>query len=203
MATRPRIRQGMTLEEFLRWPRIDEQPYLEFINGRIEVKVSPQRKHSAVEKNLTIALDQFAKPSGLGEAYPNLRCTFAGLSMVPDIVFQRHANIPRDEHGDVSNESLLPPDILIEIRSPGEPIDQAHAKIVGSIADGCPLAWFIDPCEGTADVFRAGVAPERLPADGFLDGSPVLPGFRLAVAEIFDWSIDREPGSDESGAGDQ
>ena len=39
----------MTLEEFLRWSRIDEKPYLEYHDGRIEVKVSPQRKHSLIE----------------------------------------------------------------------------------------------------------------------------------------------------------
>ena len=42
MATHPRTKSSMTLEAFLRWPRIDEKPYLEYHDGRIEVKVSPQ-----------------------------------------------------------------------------------------------------------------------------------------------------------------
>ena len=33
MATAPRIRRGMSLEEFLKLPAIDEHPYLEFIDG--------------------------------------------------------------------------------------------------------------------------------------------------------------------------
>jgi hypothetical protein len=40
-----RVAKTMSLEEFLRLPQIDEHPYLEYIDGRIEAKVSPQKKH--------------------------------------------------------------------------------------------------------------------------------------------------------------
>ncbi len=190
MATRSQARTGKTLEEFLKWRRIDEQPYLEYIDGRIEVKASPQRKHSVIEKKLTVALDQFAEPSGLGEAYPNLRCTFAGRSIVPDIVFQFDANIPRDDEGEVLNECFIPPDIHIEIRSPDQSPKKTKENLEHSIANGCPLGWYIDPERRTIDVYRPGLPPERLSADGFLDGAPVLPGFRLPVAEVFGWLKD-------------
>ena len=45
-----RVRQGMTLEEFLQLP--EEEPSLEFIDGRVEQKVSPQKKHSATQTEL-------------------------------------------------------------------------------------------------------------------------------------------------------
>ena len=44
MSSRTRIRENLTLEEFLKLP--EEKPYREYIDGRIEVKVSPQSKHS-------------------------------------------------------------------------------------------------------------------------------------------------------------
>ena len=54
MATRlRRPGQGMTLEEFLRWPRIDEKPYLEYVDGRIEVKVSPKGSIAVIEMRMT------------------------------------------------------------------------------------------------------------------------------------------------------
>ena len=196
MATHPRIRSSLSLEEFLKWPRIDEKPYLEYLDGRIEVKVSPQRMHSVIEKRMTRALDQFAEPSGLGAAYPELRCTIAGRSIVPDIVFQLDANIPRDDQGVVLNESLIPPDIHIEIRSPDQSVKKTRAKLEHSVANGCPLGWCIDPDRQTIDVYRPGVAPERLSGEGFLDGAPVLPGFRVAVAEVFGWLVYRDPGAE-------
>ena len=187
MATRFPTRQGMTLEAFLKWPRIDEKPYLEYCDGRIEVKVSPQRRHGVIEKNMTWALDRFAAPAKLGAAYPELRCTFGGRSIVPDVVFQLEANIPVDEMGLLLDESVLPPDIHVEIRSPDQSARKTREKLEHSIANGCPLGWYIDPERRTVDVYRPGMAPQRLAADGHLDGAPVLPGFGLSVEEIFGW----------------
>ncbi len=187
MATHPRTLEVKTLEEFLRWSRIDEKPYLEYIDGRIEVKVSPQRKHSAIEGKLCQALDQFAEPSRLGLAMPELRCTFAGRSIVPDIVFHLNKNIQTDETGVFVNEVFIPPDIHVEIRSPGQSVKKTKQKLEHSVASGCALGWYIDPERETIDVYRPGADPERLSPDGFLDGAPVLPGFRLAVADVFGW----------------
>ena len=49
------------------------------------------------------------------------------------------------------------------------------------------LGWLIDPERETIDVFRPGRPVERMAPDGVLDGEPVLPGFRLGVAEVFGW----------------
>jgi hypothetical protein len=35
--------------------------------------------------------------------------------------------------------------------------------------------------------------PERLPDDGALDGDPVLPGYRLRLAQLFGWLKLRRP----------
>ncbi len=37
MSSRSRFQEGLTLEEFLRTPGIDEPPYQEYIDGRIPV----------------------------------------------------------------------------------------------------------------------------------------------------------------------
>ncbi len=193
MASHSKTRSGMTLEEFLRWPEADEHPYKEFINGRIEMKVSPQKKHSVLTLDFCLALNQFAGPGRLGRAFPELRCTFAGRSIIPDVVFLLEANIPCDARGMLVNISILPPDIQIEIRSPGQSLKKTREKLEHAVANGCPLGWLIDPERETADVYRPGSGPERLLADGFLDATPVLPGFRLAVSEVFGWLIYRAP----------
>jgi Uma2 family endonuclease len=187
MATRSKAREIQSLEEFLHWPRIDEKPYLEYIDGKIEVKVAAQRRHSAIQGELCLTLNLFARPSRLGLALPELRCNFAGRSIIPDIVFHLDANIQTDANGVFVDEVFIPPDIHIEIRSPDQSVKKTKQKLEHSVANGCPLAWYIDPELETIDVYRPGVQPERLSPDGFLDGTPVLPGFRLAVAEVFGW----------------
>ena len=44
MASHARAAKSLTLDDFLKMPEIDERPYLEYRPGRIEAKMSPQRK---------------------------------------------------------------------------------------------------------------------------------------------------------------
>ena len=179
--------QTLTLEEFLRSPRINQKPYQEYIDGRIEVKVAAQKKHCAIQSKLTQAFDRFAEPEKIGQAFPELRCTFAGRSILPDVVFLLDLHIETDLNGFYVDETFLPPDIHVEIRSPGQSVKKTKQKLEHSVASGCALGWYIDPERETIDVYRPGADPERLSPDGFLDGAPVLPGFRLAVADVFGW----------------
>ncbi len=193
MAVHPTTQTGMTLEQFLAWPRIDEKPYLEYIDGQVEEKVSPQLRHNLFTARLVDALNRFAEPGRLGFAFPEQRCNFAGRSIVPDIVFLLDGHIICDENGDLIDELPIPPDIHVEIRSPDQSTVKTVAKLEHSMRQGCQLGWYFDPYRRTIDVYRPGRPPERLAADGFLDGSPVLPGFRLPVADIFGWIQYRKP----------
>jgi Uma2 family endonuclease len=194
MASPPRIRKEMTLEEFLELPDIDDHPSLEYIGGRIEAKVSPQKKHVRLQKRLTRRFDDFAEPAGLGEAFEELRCTFAGRSIVPDVAFLLAEHIVTDENGEIADETPLPPDIHIEIISPKKGMRKADEKLIHSTANGCSLGWLIHPYRKIIDVYRPGRPPERLAPDGVLEGEPVLPGFRLPAAEVFGWLIYHRPG---------
>ncbi len=198
LAADSRTDRSMTLAEFLAWPEIDEKPYLEYIDGRIEEKLSPQARHSLIQLNLPPALNAFALPRRLGLALPELRCTFGGRSIIPDVVFLLDASIRTDERGDIVDEIMTPPDIHVEIRSPDQSKARTVEKIEHSIAQGCPLGWFIDPDQRNIRVYRPGRAVEVLGADGVLDGDPILPGFRLAVAEVFGWLVYRKPKADPS-----
>ena len=193
MATDSRVREGMTIEEFLDRSDIEDKPYLEYIDGRIEVKVSPQKKHSKLEGRMTAALDGFAEPTRLGEAFIELRCTFAGRSIIPDIAFLLDEHIEMDDEGMYADETPIPPDIHIEIISPDHHEKKSRDKLLHSTANGCPLGWMIHPYRRTIHVFRPGQEPELLPADGLLDGDPVLPAFRLPVSEVFGWLKVRRP----------
>lgn len=185
MATVGKVGQKLTLEEFLLLP--DEKPYREFIDGRIEVKVSPKCPHALIQGRLVITLDRFAQPMQLGLAFPELRCTFGGRSIVGDVVFQKQENVPRDKRGRILDDILVAPDFLVEIRSPGQTLARLRERIRHALSHGCPLAWLIDPRGEWVEVHRPLLAPVRFLAGGILEGEPTLPGFRLAVSEIFDW----------------
>jgi len=201
MASPARVGNAISLEEFLRLPEIDEHPYLEYIDGRIEAKVSPQKKHGALGKQLMKHVDAYSEPRQLGTTFPELRCTFAGRSIIPDVVFLLDEHFEVDERGVFVNPTLRPPDIHIEIVSPDQSARKCREKLVFSRANGCRLGWLIDPERETVHVYRPGRPAKRLPADGVLEGDPVLPGYRLSVAEVFGWLKPQYPKFSPSQAG--
>jgi Uma2 family endonuclease len=144
----------MTLEEFLRLPEIDDQPYQEFIDGRVEAKPLPSGKHSCIEGRLVAHLEAFAEPLRLGGAFVELRCNFAGRSLVPDVVFLCAHKIEVDEEGEILDETLHPPDIHVEIVSPDQSVKRNRERLLFSTAHGCPLGWLIDPERKRVEVYR-------------------------------------------------
>ncbi len=193
MATDSRVRTGLTLEEFLRRPDLGEKPHLEYIDGRIEAKVAAFKTHSVLQDEMAASLNGFARPRGLGRAFPELRCTFAGRSIIPNVTFLLDDYIALDERGMYADETPIPPDLHIKILSPDRREKKTREKMIHSTANGCPLGWMIHPDGLTIHVFRPGREPELLPPDGVQDGAPVLPGFLLRVSEVFDWLVVRRP----------
>lgn len=187
MAGQLETRHGLSLEAFLRLPEIEESPASEFLDGRIVRKAVPKKKHALLTMRLLARLNEAAEPAGLGLAFPELRCTYSGRSIVPDIAFLLMEHIELDAEGEPLEETHWPPDIHIEILSPGQSSRLPLEKLEHSTSHGCPLGWFFDPASRVIEVHRPGRPPERLAEDGILEGEPVLPGFRLPWIEVFGW----------------
>lgn len=183
MASPARVPENQTLDEFLRLP--EEKPALEYVDGRIEAKVSPQLRHALITAFLTQRINQFAAPRGLGVAVPELRCTFVGRSIVPGVVHLLEDHVPVDVRGRVQDQVHRAPDLHVEIISPDQSAKKSQEKLVHSTSNGCLLGWLVDPEREWVEVFQPGSAPERLSTGGLLDGGVVLPGFRLPVTELF------------------
>ncbi|MBN8564859.1 MAG: Uma2 family endonuclease [Leptolyngbya sp. UWPOB_LEPTO1] len=143
----------LTLEEFLQLP--ETKPASEFIDGQMIQKPMPQGKHSTVQGDLVSAINTVLKLNHIARAYPELRCTFGGRSVVPDIAVFVWERIPRDQNGKVSNTFAVSPDWTIEILSP----DQSQTKVVRNIlqclANGTQMSWLIDPEEELVFVYFA------------------------------------------------
>lgn len=117
----------ITLEEFLKLP--ETKPASEYIDGRLIQKPMPQRKHSVIQGELLTAINAVVKKQRAACAFPELRCTFGGRSIVPDISVFTWDRIPVDNNGDIANVFSICPDWTIEILSP----DQSSTKVTGNI----------------------------------------------------------------------
>src|SRR5690242_9495306 len=101
----------ITLEEFLKLP--EEEPPLEFDNGEVTQKVSPQGKQSVIQSELCEFFNRFTRPRKLARAFSELRFTCAGKSYVPDVAIYLSDRIPLDAAGEVANTFTEPPDIAV------------------------------------------------------------------------------------------
>ncbi|MEM6648318.1 MAG: Uma2 family endonuclease [Bacteroidota bacterium] len=75
----------------------------------------------------------------------------------------------------------LCPDFVVELRSRSDRRGMLDAKMKEWMANGCRLAWLIDPFENEVVVYCADGSSERLGFDVTLNGEDVLPGFELDV----------------------
>jgi Uma2 family endonuclease len=80
----------------------------------------------------------------------------------------------------------LCPDFVIELQSPSDTLDDLQQKMEEYIDNGAQLGWLLAPDTQTVYVYRTGAAMEQLHAPAQLVGDPLLPGFVLNLAEIWD-----------------
>jgi Uma2 family endonuclease len=171
----------LTIHEFLR--TAETEPASEYACGEVLQKPMPNRQHAAIQFFLAMVLGPFLDRTGLGQAFTELRCIFgpAGRerTYVPDLCF-----VSRDRL-DFDVFLRAAPDLAIEILSPDQHVAQFLSKIQFYLLYGVRLVWVIDPSTTTITVQAPGVEPTVLRAGDTLDGGDVLPGFAVAVGDIF------------------
>jgi Uma2 family endonuclease len=178
----------LSLKQFLRLP--EAKPALEYIDGMVVQKVSPKRKHSVISSMLIVRLITDARTRKLGFAYDDMRCTFGGQSIVPDISFFASGRIPKDARGDFVDDIFLAPDLVIEILSPGQTIKDLSSRLTWCVRHGVRLGWLIQPTKRRVYAFRPDRPCSILEMGDTLDGDDVLPGFELPLAEMFGWLLE-------------
>ena len=174
----------LTLDEFLKQP--ETKPASEFIDGKIIQKPMPQGKHSRLQIKLSTNINQVVEIPKIAYAFSELRCTFGGASIVPDISVFRWERIPRDKSGQVSNRFQIYPDWAIKILSPDQRQNQVLANLLHCVDHGTELGWLLDPKDENILVISGD---RRIQIFKGTDTLPVLNGINLELTaeQIFGW----------------
>ncbi len=77
------------------------------------------------------------------------------------------------------------PVLAVEILSPSDRQEEIDEKIDAYLQAGVALVWVIHPPHRTVQIFRPGNEPELVNVRQELSAEPQLPGFRVAVAQLF------------------
>lgn len=174
------------LADFLALP--ETKPASEFVDGQIIQKPMPQGQHSTLQGALITQINAVTQLQKIAWAFPELRCTFGGRSIVPDIAVFSWTNIPTLEDGTVANQFSHPPDWTIEILSPRQSSTRVTSNILHCLKFGTTLGWLIDPAEKIVLVYQPDQAPLALESG---NQRLIVPAFasqlRLTVTTLFEY----------------
>lgn len=100
----------------------------------------------------------------------------------PDVGFIAAAHVPKEGLPD----GYFPgaPDFAVEVISPGDAADEVQFKVTQYLKYGTRLIWLVYRKSQTV-VVHTPTGSKTVDIDGVLDGGDVLPGFKLAVRDIF------------------
>lgn len=174
----------LTLQEFLQLP--ETKPASEYINGEIIQKPMPKGRHSRLQGKLCATINQAAEEAKIAYAFPELRCSFGGRSIVPDVAVFQWDRIPFTPDGEVPDNFDLPPDWTIEILSPDQRPNKVLGNILHCLEHGSHLGWFIDPDDLSILFFLPQQQPVLCQGDRVL---PVFPDLALTLTgdRVFGW----------------
>lgn len=163
-------------------------PDFELVRGRL-VPVSPAGgKQGTLAAFLAFELGMVVWPARLGFLY-TAETGFV-LARDPDIVRAPDLSfVSRERPAGVSAPRGFiegAPDLAIEIRSPDNTMAELGAKAGEYLSGGARLVWIVDPASRQVWVHRRGLPPVIRSDGDVLDGGEVVPGFRLAVARLFE-----------------
>jgi len=166
--------------------RIERSP-----EGELLLETPTGGETSARNSEISLQLGQWARSDGTGRAFdssggfilPN------GALRSPDASWVASSRL--DALTPEQKKKFLPlcPDFVVELRSPSHTPSVLERKMQEYIANGARLGWIIDPEERAVSVSTPDAPVRVLPHPDFVSADPVLPGFRLALADVWEPGI--------------
>lgn len=177
--------QLMTADELLALPR-GEFRY-ELVKGEL-IKMSPAgHDHGRIIMRLAAPMAMHVKQHGLGEVYAAETGFILELEpdtvRAPDIAFivrQRVEAVGRTRgywHG--------APDLAVEVLSPDDRVSEVEQKVAEWLAGGAKQVWVVSPRLKTITVYSSLTNICTLTENNTLGGGDLIPGFEIAISEIF------------------
>ena len=77
------------------------------------------------------------------------------------------------------------PDLVVEVVSPNDIADEVNTKRIEWQTAGAVLVWIVHPVHQTIHAYRQDGTVRLFQQNDVLDAEPVLPGFRVPMAELF------------------
>lgn len=149
-------------------------------------------RHDWIAGNLLFALESFIRPRKLG------RCTMEQVgfnaalpgeeddtSWAPDVTFSTNERVAVQQAAVQAGDYGPAPDIAAEVVSPSQSKPDMAERAQRWLGAGARLVWIIWPNSQTVDVWTPDEGMQTIAPHGALGGLDVLPGFTLALSDLF------------------
>ena len=160
----------------------------EIIDG-VRVEMSPMSSRStAVAVDIARLLSNYGLANNLGKAYTEmlLRLPLSrDRNRRPDVAFVPFTRWPRGKPEPDTNAWDVLPDLFVEVVSPRDEAEEIETKVGEYFEAGARLVWVVYPRHRAVYVYESAQLVRRLGRADALAADPVLPGFRLPLAELF------------------
>lgn len=181
MAVQPKYTME-DLEAFSALPENRDRIF-ELINGEI-VELSPTQRHGFVTGILMGLLYIYLTENPIGWGFVEARYQLPGdkhNAYIPDLSFVREI-----EGREIVENGPAPymPDFAVEVKSPDDNEDEMRRKAAYYLKHGTKIVWLIFPDKKQVEV-HTDKGVQTFGIDDTLDGGDVLPGFKVAVKQIF------------------
>jgi len=181
MAVEPKL---MTAEELLRLPS-DGQRH-ELVRGKLRTMSPPGFEHGGLTIAFGGSLDRHVRTHRLGQVVGEVGfqlTTDPDTVRAPDVAFVRRERLPESP---VRGYWPGAPDLVVEVISPNDLYTEVDEKVAEWLEHGVRLVFVVNPRRRTVAVHRPGRPVRILGMDDVLDGGDVVPGWTLAVRDLFD-----------------
>lgn len=172
----------LTLDEYAALPE-DDGCRDELSRGLLVREPRPAYRHTVVVHRIQRLL-MAEEALGRGCAYTDIGFLLSRDPPTvrgPDVAFVLAPHLPAELPGTWLEQA---PDLAVEVLSRSNRRAGIAAKVRDYLDAGTPLIWVVDPSRRTVEVWRGPGSHELLVETDELSGEPVLPEFRVSVAEL-------------------
>ncbi len=179
----PKTHLQMSADEFERFvmqPENRERSF-ELIGGEV-VEVVSNGKSSALASRINVLVGGSVFYNHLGfTTTADGGYWINGERYIPDFAF-----VSKQKQAKPTEEAYnhIPPDLAVEVLSPSNTPDEIAIKVDNYLRAGV-IVWVINPDAERVTVHQPSQSPKTYTIKDTLDGGAVLPGFKLAVSDIF------------------
>lgn len=177
--------EPLTAEQFAALPD-ESADSLELVRGRVVREPPPGPEHGSLATRLAVRLGAFVERNGLGVVMAEtgfVVATDPDTVRAPDLSFVSRDRVPA--RGARGAYWRMAPDLAVEILSPSNAAPEIQEKALEYLEAGSRMVWVVDPRRRTVTVYRSAREMRILTAGEALTGEDVLPGFTVALDELF------------------